>query len=110
EDAFITLAVGPVRQAAAGELPRRSDGARALTLGVDPDDLAGLAVERHDGAARAARRVDHALHHQRRAFEFELGARAEIIGLEFPCNFQLVEVARVDLIERRVARAADIRR
>jgi len=57
--------------------------------------------------ATASRR-EPALHHQRRAFEFELGARAEIIGLEFPCNFQLVEVARVDLIERRIPRAAEI--
>src|SRR5262249_1540326 len=30
QDAVVALAVGPVRQAATGELPRRRDGARAL--------------------------------------------------------------------------------
>ena len=108
DDAVVTLAVGPVGEAAARELARRVDGARAFLLGVHPDHLAGLAVERDHRAARAAGRVDDALDHQRRAFELELGTRAEVVGLEAPGDFELVEVAAVDLIERGVARALDV--
>ena len=91
DDAIVALAVGPVREAAARELPRRVDGARAFLLGMHPDQLAGLRVERDHRSPRAAGRVDHALHHQRRPLELELGARAEVVGFEAPRNLELVE-------------------
>ena len=58
DDAVVTLAVGPVREAAARELARRVDGARAFLLGVHPDQLAGLARRARppSGACRRSRR------------------------------------------------------
>jgi hypothetical protein len=44
----------------------------------------------------------------RRAFELVLGPRAEDVGLESPRHFERVEVRGVDLIERRVLRAANV--
>src|SRR6185503_15342278 len=79
DDALVALAVGPVREAAARELTRRLDGARAFHLRVHPLELAGLRVERDDGAARSTGREDRPLDHQRRPFELELGTRAEIV-------------------------------
>jgi hypothetical protein len=77
---------------------------------VCPDQLAGAAVERDHRAARAGGGVEHAADGERRPFQLELRARAEIIGLEAPRDLELVEVRRVDLIERRVFRAVYIRR
>ena len=96
------------RDAAARELARRDRGAVALAVAVRPDQLAGPAVERDDRAARAGGGVEHAFDRERRAFELELGARAEVVGLEPPRDFELVEVGGVDLIERRVLRAAHV--
>ena len=111
EDAVVAAAVGPVGQrrgptaAAAPPAPRGAFG-----IAVHPQQLAGRGVERHHRAARAAGRVEHAADHQRRAFELVFRARAEAVGLEAPGDFELVEVARVDLIERRVPGAAQIGR
>ena len=108
EDAFVAAAVGPVRDAAARQLPRRDAGALSLAQAVRPDQLAGLAVERDDRAPRAAGGVEHAVDRERRAFELVLGTRAEAVGLEAPRHFELAEVGGVDLIERRVLGAADV--
>ena len=97
------------RHAAAGQLPRRDAGALAFAQAVRPDQLAGLAVERDDGAPRAAGGVQHAVDRERRAFELVFGPRTEDVGLEPPRDFELAEVAGVDLIERRVLRALDVR-
>src|SRR6185295_15367067 len=96
DDALVAFAVGPVREAAAGELPRCVHRARALALRMHPDQLTRLAVERDDRSPCAAGRVDHALDHQRRAFELELGARSHVVSLEAPRDLELIEVARVD--------------
>ena len=45
-------------------------------------------------APRAGGRVEHAVDHQRRAFELELGERPEVVGLESPRDFELAEVRR----------------
>ena len=108
EDALVALAVGPVRHAAARELPRRNRGAVAFTVAVRPDQLAGAAVEGDNRSPRAGRRVEHAANRERRALELELRTRAEVVGLEAPRHFHLVEVRRGDLIERHVLRAADV--
>src|SRR5262249_6249087 len=54
------------------------------------------------------RRIDDALHHQRRRLELVLGARSEVVGLESPRDLERAEVAGVDLIERRVPRVARV--
>src|SRR6185369_11140924 len=48
EDAVVTLAVGPIGNAAARQLARRDGGAVPLAIAVRPDQLAGAAVERDD--------------------------------------------------------------
>ena len=76
---------------------------RAFVLAVDPEQFAGSGIERDDGSARAGGRIDHALDHDGRALEFVFGPCAEAVSLEAPGNFQLAEVRRIDLIERRIA-------
>src|SRR5207237_9704575 len=89
---------------------RRHRVALAFAQAVRPDYLAGLAVEGDHRAARAAGGVEDAFDRQRRPFELELGTRSEIVGLEPPRDLELIEVAGVDLIERRVAGAVDVGR
>src|SRR5262245_55273078 len=67
------LPVRPVRDTAAGELPRSRLAAPAFIEAVLPEKLAGTRVERDHRSARAARRVQHALYHQRRGLEIEFG-------------------------------------
>ena len=101
-------AVGPVRQAAAGELPRRCRAALTFVLAVHPQQLAGGRVECDDGPPGAGGRVDDAVDHQRRRFELVLGSWAQVVGLEPPGDIEFAEVARVDLIERRIPRVAQV--
>src|SRR5439155_5951663 len=88
DDAVVAAAVGPVRESAARELPRRDAGAFALTQAVRPHQLAGLAVERDDRSPRAAGRVQHAVDSDRRLFELVLRTRSERVGLESPRDFE----------------------
>ena len=82
--------------------------ARGLPEAVGPHQLAGLGVERDHRAARAGGRVEHALDHERRAFELELGTGAEVVGLEAPGHLELAEVAAVICVERRILAAAQV--
>ena len=77
---------------------------------MHPQQLASGRIERDGGAARSGGGVDHAVDHQRRAFQLVFGAIADAVGLETPRHFELVEVGSVDLIERPVAGAGEIRR
>src|SRR6185436_14024131 len=88
----------------AGALPRRARP-RALRA---PEHLARARVKRHHRTARPAGREDHAVHHQRGAFQLELRPRAEIVGLKTPCDFELGEIGGVDLVERAVPRPREI--
>ena len=108
EDSLVALAVGPVADAATGKTPRRTQRALALVEAMHPQQLAGLRVERDGVAMLADGRVEHAVDHQRRGLEVEVGPRAHAVRAEAPGNLQLAEVRRGDLIERRVARDAEI--
>ena len=107
DDAFV-VAVLPVREPAARELPGRDLAALTFVEPMNPQELAVTGVERDDGAARARRRVDDAVDHQRRRLKIELAIRAETVGLEAPRDLEPIEVARIDLVERRVTRVAEI--
>src|SRR6185369_17791054 len=96
EDAFVAAAVAPVGEPAARQLARRHAGAFAFTQAVRPEQLAGLAVERDDGAPRAAGGVEDAVDRERRAFQLVLRPRAEDVGLEAPRDLECAEVRRVD--------------
>ncbi len=78
-------------------------------LAVNPEQFACGRVKRHDRTAVAAGGIDHAVDHQRRALQLELRPAAEIIGLEAPGDFQFAEIRRIDLVERPVMRASQIR-
>src|SRR5262249_1408411 len=108
EHPLVAFAVGPIGDAPARELSRRDRRAIPFPVAVRPDELTGFAVERDHRPSRAGSGVEHAMDGERRPFELELGARAEIVGLEAPRHLELVEVARVDLIERRVLRPAEV--
>src|SRR5882762_7205764 len=96
------FAVRPIGQAAAGELPWSCAAAFSFMLTVDPKQFTGGRVKSDDRAARSSSGVQNAVHHERRAFEFVLQPVAEIIGLDAPRNFKIIEVAGVDLIQRPV--------
>jgi hypothetical protein len=91
EDALL-FAIGPVGHAASRQLAGGSRGAGSFALAVHPHYFAGGCVQRHHRATCAAGGVQHSLDHQRRAFEFVLGPRAQIIGLITPGKLQLAEV------------------
>src|SRR5262249_11974944 len=57
---------------------------------------------------RSAGRIDDAFHHQRRRLELVLRPRPEVVCLEPPGDLKLVEIAGVDLIERRVPVVPDV--
>src|SRR5262249_46670750 len=87
QDPFIT-AIGPIRQAAAGELSRRGRASRPLVFSMHPALLAGCGIERDDGAIRSTGRIQNTVYDERRALELELRPRTERIGLEPPRDFQ----------------------
>src|SRR6185295_20142605 len=101
EDAFL-LAIGPIGDAAAGELPWSGRTTGAFMLAMHPQLLARGRVEGNHRSARSRGRIENSIDHQRRTFQAKLRARTEVIGLETPGDFQLVEVRRVDLIQRAV--------
>src|SRR5438067_4542777 len=55
------LAVGPIGDAMPGKLPGRVGAAHAFVFAMDPEKFASSSIERHDGAARAAGGVEHAV-------------------------------------------------
>jgi hypothetical protein len=101
EDSFF-LVVGPVREAAPRKLARCRRAALPLIEAVHPAHLAGQRVERDRGAARARGEIQLAADHQRRGLQVVLDAWSEAVGPEAPRHLEIIEIARVDLIERRV--------
>ena len=109
DDAVIAFTVGPVGNAATGELTGRVDGALAFLKYVDPVHFACLRVERDYGFAVAAGGIDHAAHHQRRAFQFVFRAGTHVVCFETPRYFKVVEVGGINLIEGQVFAPPDVR-
>src|SRR5262249_49698876 len=104
----LLIAVGPVSQATSRQLPRRVHRALTFELSVHPRKLTRVGPKRHDRPSRPGCGVDHTVNHQRRAFELVFGARAEVVGLKAPGDLELVEIIRVDLIERGISGSVDI--
>ena len=66
--------------------------------------ISPLAAFDGDGiAVRAGGEVEHAVDHQRRGLQVEVGRASEVFRLEPPGHFQLVRVGGVDLVVGRVA-------
>ena len=103
-DDLPVAAVVPVREPAPRPAARRHLRPPALVEAVHPQVLAGGCVGRDHRAAGAGGGVDDPADHQRRRLEVVLGLGAEVVGLQPPHQLELLEVAAIDLIERRVAR------
>src|SRR6185503_9932399 len=95
DDPVVALSVTPVRQPASGQLPGRVSGSLAFELRVNPNELSSIGLECDYRPSCARCRVDHAVNHERRAFELVLGPGAKVVCLEAPRDFELVEVLRV---------------
>ncbi len=80
-DDALVVAIGPVREAAAGETAGRDFRALAFVLAMNPEFFAGSGVERDDVAAVAGGGIEHAIHHQRRRFQIGLHGCAQ----DWPC-------------------------
>ena len=109
-DDSLVFTVSPVRQAASGEPPRRRLAALAFVQAVHPLHLAGCGIQGDNRAPGAGRRIEDAVGHERRGLQVELGLRPQVVGLEPPRDFEVPEIAGVDLIERRVPRVGEVRR
>jgi hypothetical protein len=99
DDPFF-LSVSPVRQTTSREPPRRRLAPLAFIQAVHPPHLAGPGIQRDHCAPAAGRRIEDAVHHERRRLQVELGLRPHVVGLEAPRDFEALEVAGVDLVER----------
>ena len=108
ENALVAAPVGPVRHAPPRQQAWRGSRALAFVDPVHPQQFAGRRIDRHGVASRSDRGVQHAVDHQWRGLEIEIGTDAEDIGLEAPGDLQLAEVPGVDLIERRIPGARQI--
>jgi hypothetical protein len=103
KDALLA-AVGPIGHAMARKLARRIGRPRAFIHAVHPQQLARFRINRHAIAARSGGGEQAALDEQRRRFKLIFLAGAQNIGLEAPRHFQIAKIARVDLVQRRIAR------
>jgi hypothetical protein len=110
DDALIrSVRGGPVRDTASGAAARGVLASRPFVFGMFPQHRAGRRIERHDRASRPDRRVEHVPDEQRRRRVERVRSRPEVVGGQPPGDLQRREVGFVDLIERGVARAGQIR-
>ena len=101
QDAFL-FPVGPVRQSPLPDSCRGAAAPRAPSSSLWTHFNSPVAASSDDDRPTGTRsRVQSAANHERRGLEIELEARTEVIGLEPPGHFELAEVGRGDLIERR---------
>ena len=104
--ALVAAPVGPVGEAAARELPRRFLVADAFIELPRPQRLAALGIDRVGVAPRRRDREQPAVGiERRRPVVLVLAVDRRVPA---PLHLQRVEVRRVDLIERRVARAPGV--
>ena len=106
DDALVTLAVGPVREPASGALARARRRRACLRPCATSTTSRRWRDQRHDGAPRAGLHVHHVADDDRHRLHVEVGTRAEVVGLEAPRDAQVLGVVLVDLVERRIFRAA----
>ena len=107
-DTRVTLAVGPIADAAARHTANRVAGPLSLIDAVEPQQLAGRPVQGHHIPAAPRGRVEDAIDHERRGLIVEVRERPKVHGTESPRHLEIVEVVAVNLVERRVSRAAKI--
>ena len=105
---LVLLAVGPIGDAAARHPTERVGTPFAFVQAVHPEKLARRRVDRDCVPPAARCCVQDAVNHQRGRLVVEVRRGAEVLRPEAPRHLQIVEVRSVDLIERRIARAAEV--
>jgi hypothetical protein len=80
--------------------------ARIVPHPPHPQRLARGRVDRHHGASLTGDGVELVAHLERRGPVDEIGLGAVVGRFPAPCDLELPDVARVDLIQRRIAAAA----
>ena len=75
---------------------------------VRPERLSSPGVDGRHGAPVPRRRVENAVHHERRGAVVELGRRSVVVRPPAPHHLEIAHVAGVDLRERGVARATGV--
>ncbi len=106
---IVAGAVGPVGQAPARVLARRPvESVRVFLRPPYPERLTGFGIDRDDVARDARGRIQHTANHQRRRLVLGFRSRPEVAALPAPGNAQVGHIARVDLIERRIAMRGEV--
>src|SRR5215471_17588548 len=73
-----------------------------------PQRLASTGIGRDDRPPVARREVEDTVHHERRVFILDFQPAAEIVALPRPCKLEVLDVVRVDLVQRRVPRVSAV--
>ena len=72
-----------------------------------PDQSAAIGTERDDRECRG-RRIEDAVHHDRRGLDLAGSTLPQIAGMVDPRDPQLCDVGRIDLSQRRVPRISRV--
>ncbi len=73
-----------------------------------PERFAGCRVDRDDGAPLPGHAVQSAVDVDRSRAEDVVGRGSKVVALPYPGDLELLEVGRVDLVERRVVRTPGV--
>ena len=106
QDPVVAAAVAPVADAAI--VGAHGSALGGIVTAIGPQRLAGGGVGRDHGAPGAGGEEQLAARHQRSHFPGRLRRGAHVLGLPAPDHLQILDVVRVDLIERRIPGAAGV--
>src|SRR5262245_46402248 len=73
-----------------------------------PKQFARSRVQRHYGSTRSGCGINYPVYHERCGLQVVLRCLPEIVGLETPRDFELIEIVCSDLVQRRVVRVPEI--
>ena len=76
---------------------------------MHPQQFTSCGIERNSSTTRSGGCIQHAVDHQRRSLEFEFWTITDAFRTEMPSDLKFVKVGRVDLIQRPVPCAGEIR-
>src|SRR2546425_747356 len=83
-------------------------GTRPFSSDVGTTMMSWETIGGDNRAAISGRKIQNAIHHDRRGFRFVFWARAEIIGSPDPRNLEVLDIVPINRIQGRIPRAAGI--
>ena len=101
----VALSVGPVGHAPVN-LARGLFESLPFIRTVDPERFASARVGRDNETPLVHGEIQDTIDHQWRGLAAGLRVGQQAVGFPYPCDFQVIDVVRPDLVERRVAGAA----